>query len=368
MLALQVLSRLVYGNTLRAWLVATVAFLISLAVLLLIRRFLTHRLSAFARRTTNVADDIAAEIARRTRVYFLATVAIAIGARFIVLPPRISETLAKAIVLVVLLQAALWATASIAFYIARHIERRRETLEASNIWAIRALGVGARVVVWAILFVAVLDNLGFDVTALITGLGVGGIAIALAVQTVLGDFLAAMAIVFDKPFVVGDFIVVDNFAGTVEQIGLKTTRMKSLSGEQVIFGNGELLKSRIRNFKRMQERRNLFTLDVTYATPSEVVARVPVMLREIVEAQEAVRFDRSHFSAYTDSTLRFETVYYVLDPDYTKHMNIQQAIFLAVLERFNREGIEFAFPTRTVVLEGREEPVPESGERVTGGR
>jgi small-conductance mechanosensitive channel len=209
--------------------------------------------------------------------------------------------------------------------------------------------------VWALLFVAVLDNLGFDVTALVTGLGVGGIAIALAVQTILGDVLAAMAIVFDKPFVVGDFIVVDNFAGTVEEIGIKTTRVRSLSGEQLVFGNGELLKSRIRNFKRLHERRNVFTLDVTYDTPTDVVSRIPAILREIVESQQPVRFDRSHFSAYGESALRFETVYYVLDPEYNRHMDIQQAIFLAVLERFRREGIDFAFPTRTIVYkhEGR---------------
>jgi small-conductance mechanosensitive channel len=135
----------------------------------------------------------------------------------------------------------------------------------------------------------------------------------------------------------------------VEQIGLKTTRLRSLSGEQIIFANAELLKGRIRNYKRLYERRNLFALDVTYDTPPAVVARIPGMIREIVEAQRPVRFDRSHFSGYGESALRFETVYYVLDPDYNRHMDIQQAIFLAVLERFEREGIAFAFPTRTIV-------------------
>jgi small-conductance mechanosensitive channel len=349
---LQVLDRLVYGNSLRAWVVAVGAFVLALGALLLVRRFLAYRLGALAMRTTNVIDDIGAEIARRTKAWFLVALAIAIGARFIVLPPRIADALDKLTALLVLVQVALWATAAIAFYVARHIERRRETIEASNAWAIRAIGVAARLMVWALAFVAVLDNLGFDVTALVTGLGVGGIAIALAVQTILGDVLAAMAIVFDKPFVVGDFIVVDSLAGTVEEIGLKTTRVRSLSGEQLIFGNAELLKSRIRNFKRLQERRNLFTIDVAYDTPPDVLARIPGMLREIVEAQEPVRFDRSHFSAYGESALRFETVYYILDPAYNRHMDIQQAIFLAVLRRFESEGIEFAFPTRVIVHKG----------------
>jgi small-conductance mechanosensitive channel len=346
---LQILDRRLYGNSLRAWFVAAMVFIVALGVLLLVRRLLAYRLGALAARTTNIVDDLGAEIARRTRFYFLVALAVAVGARFIVLPDRMASTLDKAIALIVLFQAAFWGTAAIAFYVTRHIERRRDTIEASNAWAIRALGLAARLVVWALAFVAVLDNLGFDVTALVTGLGVGGIAIALAVQTILGDVLAAMAIVFDKPFVVGDFIVVDDLAGTVEAIGLKTTRLRSLSGEQLVFGNGELLKSRIRNFKRLYERRNVFSLDVTYDTPADVVARIPVLLREIVEAQDPVRFDRSHFSGYGESALRFETVYYVLDPQYNKHMDIQQAIFIAVLERFRREGIDFAFPTRTVV-------------------
>ena len=361
---LQILDRTLYGNSVRAWLVAATAFLIALGVLLVARRLLAYRLGALAKRTTNIVDDIGAELARRTRIYFLVALALAVGVRFVGLPPRMADALDKAVALVVLFQAARWGTAAIAFYVARHVERRRETLEAANAWAIRAMGMAARGAVWALVFVAVLDNLGFDVTALVTGLGVGGIAIALAVQTVLGDAFAAMAIVFDKPFVVGDFIVVDNFAGTVEAIGVKTTRIRSISGEQVIFGNGELLKSRIRNFKRMQERRNLFTLDVTYDTPAEVVARIPGMIREIVEAQHPVRFDRSHFSAYAESSLRFETVYFVLVPDYGTHMNIQQAIFLALFERFTSEGIEFAFPTRTIWHKPEREA--ESGKREAG--
>ena len=343
------LDETIYGNSVRAWLVAALAFSIAFAVLVLVRRLLARRLTAAARRTTNAFDDLALDLAGRTRVYFLFAIALVIAVRFVQLPTRIGELLDKAVALVVLLQAARWATGAIAFYVARHVERRRGTTEAANVWAARMLGFAASVGVWAIILVAVLDNLGFDVTTLVTGLGIGGIAIALAVQNVLGDIFAALSIVLDKPFVVGDFIVVDNFSGTVEQIGLKTTRLRSLSGEQIIFANAELLKGRIRNYKRLYERRNLFTLDVTYDTPTDVVARIPGILREIVETQQPVRFDRSHFSTYGDSALRFETVYFVLDPDYNRHMDIQQAIFLAVLERFRREGIEFAFPTRTIV-------------------
>jgi small-conductance mechanosensitive channel len=354
-------DRVLYGNSVRAWLVAGVAFAVAFSVLYFLRRLVTRRFAGVARRTTNAFDDLALQLAHRTRIYFLLAVALIIGARFIELRPRINELLDKVVALVVLLQAARWATGVVAFYVGRHIEQRRGTADAANAWAARMIGFGANVAVWAIILVAVLDNLGFDVTTLVTGLGIGGIAVALAVQNVLGDIFAALAIVLDKPFVVGDFITVDNFSGTVEQIGLKTTRLRSLSGEQIIFANAELLKGRIRNYKRLYERRNVFTLDVTYDTPRDVLARIPAMIREIVEAQTPVRFDRSHFSAYTDSALRFETVYYVLDPDYNRHMDIQQAILLAVLERFEREGIEFAFPTRTVIHRHEGEAPAEAG-------
>src|SRR5689334_11840107 len=197
-----------------------------------------------------------------------------------------------------------------------------------------------------------LNRLGVDVTALITGLGVGGIAIALAVQNVLGDLFAALAIVLDKPFVVGDAITVDTFSGTVEHVGLKTTRLRSVNGEQIIFSNADLLKSRIKNFKRMQERRVLFMVGVTYDTPPDVVERIPSMLREAVEAQQQVRFDRSHFVSYGDSALNFETVYFVLTADYLTFANVNQAVNLAVLRKFSADKIDFAFPTRTIVVRG----------------
>jgi small-conductance mechanosensitive channel len=190
-----------------------------------------------------------------------------------------------------------------------------------------------------------------NVTALVTGLGIGGVAIALAVQNVLSDVFAALAIVFDKPFDVGDAIAVDQVQGTVEHIGLKTTRIRSLSGEQIVISNNELLKNRIRNYKRMFERRVVFLLDVTYDTPPDTIGRIPAMVREIVNAQQPVRFDRSHFSGFTESALRVETVYFVLDPDYNRYLDIQQRINLELLRRFAAEGIRFAFPTRAIHVE-----------------
>jgi small-conductance mechanosensitive channel len=214
-----------------------------------------------------------------------------------------------------------------------------------------ALSFLGRIALWATVLLLVLDNLGVDVTALVAGLGIGGLAIALAVQNVLSDLFASLSIVLDKPFIPGDFVVVGDMAGTVEHIGIKTTRIGSISGEQLIFSNTDLLGSRIRNFGRMKERRVVFSLGVTYQTPADKLARVPGLIQAAIESQERARFDRSHFASYGDSALNFETVYYVESSDYATHMDILQAVNLSIYRSFATEGIEFAYPTQTLFLE-----------------
>jgi small-conductance mechanosensitive channel len=174
------------------------------------------------------------------------------------------------------------------------------------------------------------------------------------VQNVLSDLFASLSIVLDKPFVIGDFIIVDDLLGSVEYIGLKTTRIRSLSGEQIVFSNTDLLNARIRNFKRMYQRRAAFTFGVTYQTPYEQLATIPQMVRDIIEDQDAASFDRAHFFRYGASSLEFEVVYHVLDPDYNRYMDIQQAINLELFRRFEAEGISFAYPTQTLYLHDAE--------------
>ena len=180
-------------------------------------------------------------------------------------------------------------------------------------------------------------------------------AVALAVQNILGDLFASLSIVLDKPFVLGDFLIVDEHLGTVEYIGLKSTRLRSLWGEQIVFSNADLLKSRLRNFGRMFERRIVFPVGVTYQTPRDKLEAIPGIIREAIQAQEKTRFDRSHFKEFGDFSINFESVYYVLVPDYNLYMDIQQAINLQIHKRFEEEGIEFAYPTQTlfVVREGK---------------
>lgn len=250
-------------------------------------------------------------------------------------------------VTVLLIQAALWASALIVSSVKRITERRKET-DAAGATTLAALGFVGRMAIWCATALLIVANLDIDVTAMVAGFGIGGIAVALAAQNILGDLFASASIVLDKPFVLGDFIVVDDKSGSIEYIGLKTTRLRSISGEQVIFSNADLLKCRIHNYKRMCHRRIVFTLGVTYDTALEKMSAIPGMVREAIEAREQVRFDRAHFASFGDSALNFEVVYYVLSPEFAVYRDIQQEINLSILRRFTDEKIEFAFPSRTI--------------------
>lgn len=204
--------------------------------------------------------------------------------------------------------------------------------------------------IWAIALVFMLDNLGIKISAVVAGLGIGGIAVALAAQAVLADLFSYFVIFFDKPFEVGDFIVVGDKMGAVEQIGIKTTRIRSLGGEQLVFSNTDLTNSRVHNFKKMEKRRVVFKLGVTYRTSSEKLRKINKIVKDAIETQNGTFFDRGHFAAYGDFSLNFEFVYYVTGADYAKYMDVQQAINLAIFEAFETEKIEFAYPTQTVFL------------------
>jgi small-conductance mechanosensitive channel len=287
----------------------------------------------------------------RTTPLFLLVTAIYAGAFFVPLPATVGRAIRSALVIALFLQGALWAShivvGWIAWYAASKAEQNRAIANALGL-----IQLFARVVVWSIALLLILNNLGFDVTALVAGLGIGGIAIALAAQNILGDLFASLAIVLDQPFVVGDSVVLGDKSGTVERIGIKTTRIRSLSGEELIVSNADLLASRIHNFKRMAERRVVFTIGIAYGTLAEKLEQLPGMLRAIVEAQELVRFDRAHFRSYGDFALIYEVVYWVLSPDYNVHMDIQQRINFAIYRQLQDEEVEFAFraqmPVQTI--------------------
>src|SRR5215212_169704 len=349
-----------YDNPLRAWLTALAVLVGGVAALLLLKQVVVKRLERFAKHTATSLDDLAVDILQRTRVYFIVLVALRAAALTLTLPESVQRGIYLATIVAVCLQAVRWGNGVINFWVERYTTQKAGT-DAATVTTVTALGYLGRILLWAFILLVALDNFGYDVTALITGLGITGIAVALAVQNILGDILASLSIVIDKPFVVGDYIVVDQYQGTVENVGLKTTRVRSLSGEQIIFSNGDLLKARIRNFKRLVERRASFVTGVNYGTPPDLVGRIPAMLREIVSAQPHVRFERSHFRGYGESALECETVYFMLTDDYNKYMDTQQTINLGILRRFEAEGIDFAFPTRTIITRVEGTPIPSDG-------
>jgi small-conductance mechanosensitive channel len=340
---------IIAGNTLAAWSIACGIAVLAVAVLLLVRRVAVSRVKAFSSRTNTRADDLIAETLAATRVFFIVAVSVGFAATWVTLGAAWGGRLRTAIVICVFAQIGLWGTAAARFLLEQY---RLDKLESDRGAAtmVGALQFVVVLVLWSLISLLALDNLGVDVTALVAGLGVGGIAIALAVQNILGDLFASLAIIMDRPFVVGDFINVDDKVGTVEHIGLKTTRVRSISGEQIIFANADMLSNQVRNFGRMQERRIVFTLGVTYETPRASLERIPGLIRDAIDSDPTVRFDRSHFSSYGDFSINFETVYFVKSPAYPEYMDAQQGIYLRIHEAFETEDIQFAYPTQTLVL------------------
>lgn len=308
----------------------------------------------WALRAFKVADaarpeSIAVKVLAATRLWLLFPIALYAAASAIELPSKLEQLIDVVVIVALMLQTALWVNRLVTCCLAKLIDKRRG-VDSEAVTVLTLLGFVARMMVWTLTLLLVLNHLNFNITALVTGLGIGGVAIALAVQNILGDLFASLSIILDKPFVMGDFIIVDDYMGTVEHIGLKTTRVRSLGGELIVFSNADLLKSRIRNYRRMYERRVVFTVGVTYETPADKLRGIPDLLREAVKAEKQVRFDRAHFKEYGPSSLVFEVVYYVLSPDFNVYMDIQQAINFSIFQRFAREHIDFAYPTHALHL------------------
>jgi small-conductance mechanosensitive channel len=337
------------NNTARQWIIALVAAGIVLAVLRIGHAVVLNRLKVISGRTETPWDDIAAHILEKTKGFFVLVMAVYAASLALSVPNTIQSVTNRVTVFVLLIQAGIWASTGVRLVLTRYREEELAD-DAAAATTVAALTFIGRLLVWSAVLLVALDNVGVDVTTLLAGLGVGGIAVALAVQNILGDLFASLSIVLDKPFVLGDFLIVDEHLGAVEYVGLRTTRIRSLSGEQLVFSNNDLLNSRIRNFGRMNERRVVFTIGVTYQTPREQLKKIPLIIRDAVESQQQTRFDRSHFSKYGDFSLVFETVYYIQVPDYNTYMDIQQTVNLYLHERFDTEGIEFAYPTQTLFL------------------
>jgi small-conductance mechanosensitive channel len=346
------------NNSLYEWLTALA---VGTTLLIMLRLAKWGVLRYLARRAPKNHSDgitLATAMTHRTLLPFFLVFALYAGVQLLTLPPGLITWISSIALGAMVLQVTLWA-GTLANHFLIHSQQRHLEKNAARVTTLRAAAFMVKLILAAIATVLILDNIpGVEITALVASLGITGIAVALAVQNILSDLFASLSIVLDRPFVIGDFIIVDDCLGTVEHIGLKTTHVRSLSGEQLVFSNNDLLKSRIRNYKRMAERRVVFTLGVTYQTPPDKLKAIPDIIRDIVNSQQPVRFDRAHFQGYGDFALRFEIVYYVLDPDYNRYMDIQQAINLTIFETFQDRGIDFAYPTRTIHIAPARDEAP----------
>jgi small-conductance mechanosensitive channel len=343
------LSQPIFSNSWTTWVVAFVVAAAAFAGLLGVRRIIRRYHRRFEESGYAPLVVIPLHVLGRTALPFFAVLALFTGMQVLTFGSATARVIASAITIASFWQAGIWAVATASAWF-EHKRRRSHVGDRAALGSLGIIGFIVNGAIWAFVVLLTLDNLGIDITALVAGLGIGGIAVALAVQNIFGDLFASLSITLDRPFVVGDFLIVGDVLGTVETIGIKSTRLRSLSGEQIVMPNADLLGSRVRNYGRMLERRVVFATSVTYETPLEKLERIPKLIREIIEAQADARFDRSHFAKHGAASLDFETVYYVLSPDYNRYMDLQQAINLRLHRQFASLGIEFAYPTQKLFL------------------
>ncbi|WP_197324789.1 mechanosensitive ion channel family protein [Ralstonia solanacearum] len=333
----------------RDWAASAATVMVAYLVLWNLLRLIVHRLEARARRTDMRFDAMAAAVLRDTHPLFVGLAALLAGSYFIDLPTRIAGKLDHVWFVIIGFQMALWLNRGVKLWM--HEKLAAQDQASRNPVITSMLAWVLRFALWSMLLLAILANVGINVTAFVASLGVGGVAVALAVQSILSDLFASLAIGLDKPFEIGDFIVFESIAGTVQHVGLKTTRIRSLSGEEIVTSNTALLKSTIHNYKRMSERRIVFAFGVTYDAQAAQLRQIPDIIRRAVEMAGNTRFDRAHFKEFGENALTFETVYFVTDPDFNLYMDIQQRINLAIMEGLEKLGIDFALPTRTIRVE-----------------
>jgi len=344
-----ILTKTYFDNTLQSYFTALGLIIIGTILIYFFKQGIFSRLKAGAKKTKNTFDDLLFD-KFESAMFVLAILGIIYFAQLgLTLGPKVQRFFNVAALSIISIITIRFVSNLLRHFLESYC--LKDEGDPARVTSVRGLSTMINVLIWGVGLVFLLDNLGFEVSAVITGLGVGGIAVALAAQALLGDLFSYIAIFFDRPFEIGDFIIVGEYLGTVEHIGIKTTRIRSLSGEQLVFSNSDLTNSRVRNYKRMELRRVVFKLGATYDTSLEKVKLIPPMLKNIVEKVENTRFDRAHFFQFADFSLVFEVVYYVLSNDYNLYMDIQQEINFAIKEQFEANKIEFAFPTQTVHLQ-----------------
>ncbi len=341
-------ERVFYGNSIADWLIAAAVAVAVWTALSVLRRLIAARAKRYSTTHQSKPVRLIFYLLRYTRQISFFAIAVYAGQENLIFAPKVQHVITNSVLTLILYQIGVWAGRSVRFYLEiKEIERGPDRVFAGSLDIINFV---ARILIWSLLILVALDNFGVNITALLAGLGVGGVAVALALQNILGDLFASLSIALDKPFVVGDSLNIDTFTGSVERIGIKTTRLRSESGEQIILSNADILRSRVRNYGRMPEQRVLTTLRVTYTTPGEKLQGIPKLLEDIVRAQANARFDRCHLKTLGESSLLFELSYFAQQPKLNPLMDLQQTVNYRIIDEFQRLGIEFAYPTQRVVL------------------
>jgi small-conductance mechanosensitive channel len=345
---IEAVQRLLLGNSLMDCLVAGILAVAVWSGLWILRRVTASRYEKYSGAGHPAPIRLIAYLIGNTTQLLFLGVALYAAQASLTLPDKVQYVVAHIALILILVQVGLWAGRALRFYLElKELERGSDRAFAGSLDIINFI---ARSAVWVLVVLVALENLGVNITALLAGLGVGGVAVALALQNVLGDLFASLSIALDKPFVVGDTLVIDTFTGTVEHVGIKSTRLRSDSGEQIILSNADILKSRVRNFGRAQEQRALATIRVTYETPSDTLERIPRLLESIVREHAHARFERCHLKTLGDSALHFELSYFAQQPNLNPLLDLQQAVNFRIIDEFRRLGVEFEYPTQRVIL------------------
>ena len=331
------------------WLIAGIIGVVVWAALWILRNLIAARYKKHSTtKNPTLIRLIAYLIGSTTQLFFFA-VALDAAQASLTLPDRVQRVVANTALILILTQVGLWAVRAVRFYLEmKELERGADRVFAGSLDIINFV---ARMLIWSLLILVALDNLGVNITALLAGLGVGGVAVALALQNVLGDLFASLSIALDKPFVIGDNLTIDTFIGKVEHIGIKTTRLRSESGEQIILSNADILKSRVRNFGRLSQQRILATIRLTYDTPADKLKEMPRLLESIVREHAQARFERCHLKTLGESSFQFELSYFVQQPAVNPMLDLQQAVNFRIIDELQRLGVEFAYPTQLVYFD-----------------
>jgi len=349
----KLLKNTIYCQPFKTYLIAVIVFVLTIFFLRIFKNYAIKKLEKISKKTKTDLDNFFIESIKSINWFFYLALAFWISLQLIKLPNQVEKYFSYLVFIIIVFQILKIIQGLINFFTTKLTARQKIKDKKIDPSIIAFLNKFLKIIVWAAAILLTLQNLGVNVTAIMAGFGIGGVAIAFALQNILGDIFACFSIFFDKPFAIGDFIVFDGEMGTVKKIGIKSTRIQTLQGEELVVSNKELTEKKVHNYKRMNKRRIQFCIGVAYETPFEKLKKIPSIIEKIIKETQLAELDRIHFKEFGDFSLNFEVVYYVLSPDYNDFMDTQQTINFALKEAFAKEKIEFAYPTQTIFINNK---------------